>query len=849
MSLTVSLPLWDSKLIYYMSLTVSLPPLGLQTHILHVSHRLPPPSGTPNSHITCLSPSPFSSGTPNSHIACLPPSPFPLWDSKLIYYMSLTVSLPPLGLQTHILHVSHRLPSPLELQTHILHVSHRLPPSLGLQTHILHVSHRLPSPLELQTHILHVSRRLPFPLWDSKLIYYMSLTVSLSPLGLNSHITCLAYNNVRVVCLVCLVWFAGDEDFGVRIPARIRICPRKCSVTKVWAYSAGIAKLFKHVCTTGCIEVRRAAIHTSTSWSTAAENTTTNSKQHTSPTRNHVLHLLSVLCVAVLHPLVELVPFDLSPNNVIPNGETHSRSVDVFWGSDQCTATPQVQLSCQMLHGGHETYISGVTVLGIPAEMYLFGTQYWMSVTVEVFVNITMIFAYLPIFYTLQITSSYEYLKLRFNQSVCLLGSALFLLKLNDGSQRIRRYGNIYRVKRWLRVEIFQKHFSKTLSTPERAASRKMFSGETKFLEIVASLLTTQYGLRSLKSGVGLETIPSGYELSLTTSIEEEIILLPHPFRSSMLYIPVVIYIPALAFSQGLDKPKTMQRSYFELRPPMNYRTQVNCHSVNLSLDELWVMNKLFTATWNLHVHRSEAIVQARNGGLKAVVWSDTLQLILMFGGVIVVMILGTIKIGGPEVVFQRSEQSGRLEFFNLDLDPTVRHTFWSVTIGNYFSWLSSSAVNQAMVQRCLALPNIKKANYTIVILTIGIACIVSMSCYTGLLIYATFADCDPVSARLIRKADQLLPYYVMELSEHVPGLPGLFVAGVFSAALSTMSTGLNSMTGVIFEDLIRPMYKGPISESTASLIMKIVVVIIGTCCVGLVFLVDKLGTIVQVSR
>nr|CAD7200095.1 unnamed protein product [Timema douglasi] len=246
---------------------------------------------------------------------------------------------------------------------------------------------------------------------------------------------------------------------------------------------------------------------------------------------------------------------------------------------------------------------------------------------------------------------------------------------------------------------------------------------------------------------------------------------------------------------------------------------------------------------------RSSEAMYGVSGGLKAVVWSDTLQLILMFGGVIVVMILGTIKIGGPEVVFQRSEQSGRLEFFNLDLDPTVRHTFWSVTIGNYFSWLSSSAVNQAMVQRCLALPNMNKAKYTIVILTIGIACIVSMSCYTGLLIYATFADCDPVSARLIRKADQLLPYYVMELSEHVPGLPGLFVAGVFSAALSTMSTGLNSMTGVIFEDLIRPMYKGPISESTASLIMKIVVVIIGTCCVGLVFLVDKLGTIVQAVK
>lgn len=42
------------------------------------------------------------------------------------------------------------------------------------------------------------------------------------------------------------------------------------------------------------------------------------------------------------------------------------------------------------------------------------------------------------------------------------------------------------------------------------------------------------------------------------------------------------------------------------------------------------------------------------------------------------------------------------------------------------------------------------------------------------------------------------------------------------------MSTGLNSMTGVIFEDLIRPMFKKPISEARASFIMKIIVTVIG---------------------
>ena len=61
------------------------------------------------------------------------------------------------------------------------------------------------------------------------------------------------------------------------------------------------------------------------------------------------------------------------------------------------------------------------------------------------------------------------------------------------------------------------------------------------------------------------------------------------------------------------------------------------------------------------------------------------------------------------------------------------------------------------------------------------------------------------------------------------------------------MSTCLNSMTGVIFEDFIRPRLKRPISEARASFYMKVVVVIIGTITVVLASIVDKLGGIIQV--
>lgn len=69
-------------------------------------------------------------------------------------------------------------------------------------------------------------------------------------------------------------------------------------------------------------------------------------------------------------------------------------------------------------------------------------------------------------------------------------------------------------------------------------------------------------------------------------------------------------------------------------------------------------------------------------------------------------------------------------------------------------------------------------------IFAFGIIGLVSISCYTGLVIYAAFYDCDPVTTKVISKSDQLLPYFVMKITSHVPGLPGIFVSGVFSAAL-----------------------------------------------------------------
>jgi solute carrier family 5 (sodium-coupled monocarboxylate transporter), member 8/12 len=114
---------------------------------------------------------------------------------------------------------------------------------------------------------------------------------------------------------------------------------------------------------------------------------------------------------------------------------------------------------------------------------------------------------------------------------------------------------------------------------------------------------------------------------------------------------------------------------------------------------------------------------------------------------------------------------------------------------------------------------------------------------------------------------DQIVPFTVMDFAIQIPGFPGLFIAGVFSAALrwmfakielkkrnkpifSTMSTALNSLSGVILQEFIKPcLGERQLSEQAASNIMKLIVLIVGSFCTALIFFVDQLGGIIQVCH
>uniref|UniRef100_A0A3Q4N6Q9 Sodium-coupled monocarboxylate transporter 1-like n=1 Tax=Neolamprologus brichardi TaxID=32507 RepID=A0A3Q4N6Q9_NEOBR len=76
---------------------------------------------------------------------------------------------------------------------------------------------------------------------------------------------------------------------------------------------------------------------------------------------------------------------------------------------------------------------------------------------------------------------------------------------------------------------------------------------------------------------------------------------------------------------------------------------------------------------------------------------------------------------------------------------------------------------------------------------------------FSGLCLYSFYKDCDPWTAGKVSFSDQLLPYLVMDILKGYPGLPGLFLAAVYSGTLSTVSSIINTLAAVTLEDLIKP--------------------------------------------
>ncbi|XP_059145998.1 sodium-coupled monocarboxylate transporter 1-like isoform X2 [Physella acuta] len=237
-------------------------------------------------------------------------------------------------------------------------------------------------------------------------------------------------------------------------------------------------------------------------------------------------------------------------------------------------------------------------------------------------------------------------------------------------------------------------------------------------------------------------------------------------------------------------------------------------------------------------------------GGMKAVIWTDVFQSIIMIAGILAIVIQGTLKVGGMSRVWEINEEWGRIKFFNFDPNPMTRHTVWNLVIGTALAWMGTFGVNQASVQRYNSLATLRRAKMSVLLNILGVFIMLTLTCLSGIVVFAYYANqkCNPLGQKLIRNSNQLVPYFVMETLGY-PGVPGLFISCLFSGALSSVSSSLNALGAITWEDVLKPRYDHRLTEYQKTLVTKITVVIYGCLAVGVSFLAQQLeGTVLQAA-
>ncbi|XP_071161108.1 sodium-dependent multivitamin transporter-like [Mytilus edulis] len=242
------------------------------------------------------------------------------------------------------------------------------------------------------------------------------------------------------------------------------------------------------------------------------------------------------------------------------------------------------------------------------------------------------------------------------------------------------------------------------------------------------------------------------------------------------------------------------------------------------------------------------SVIYTSIGGIKAVIWTDVFQCLIMFMGIFAVLIKGTISAGGPKRVFDLNAENGRLYLFNFDTDPTVRHTFWGLVIGSCLRLISLS-FNQSTVQRISSMSTQAKARKVMFLTAPAFFVTLSLATLEGVVAYAYYTSirCDPLTSKRIQNPNQIIPYMVLDIFRNLPGMSGLFMASLFSASLSTMSSGLSSLSAMTVEDYIKPFHN--LSDKKLTAIAKLSVPFYGLLSVAVSFMIAEIpGPMSQIT-
>ncbi len=256
--------------------------------------------------------------------------------------------------------------------------------------------------------------------------------------------------------------------------------------------------------------------------------------------------------------------------------------------------------------------------------------------------------------------------------------------------------------------------------------------------------------------------------------------------------------------------------------------------TVMMGIDESWIPTIVLIAGL-------VAVVYTSMGGLTTVVTTDFIQFLLLFGGALLVIAHVTWRTGGfGWIPTEWAPHWDTQPVFSLD--PSVRLTLFGTILSSGCWGVATAGGDQTAIQRFMATRDAKSARFAYganLIVSIAVVTVLSIVGFALMSYYQTHSQLLPSGWDLAYRADDIFPYHISY--QLPPVISGLVVAAMFAAAMSSVDSGVNSITAVVMTDLVGRLRGTALAEGTRLRLSKGLAfgigafVVIGSSFIGLV--------------
>lgn len=338
------------------------------------------------------------------------------------------------------------------------------------------------------------------------------------------------------------------------------------------------------------------------------------------------------------------------------------------------------------------------------------------------------------------------------------------------------------------------------------------FSNDSRMLMTApASLLTLPIILLVLPFLVRLR-ITTVYEyLEQRFSVALRLIASALFLGTKFIYVGVVIYTPALLLSTSVGIPL---------------------------LPSILLMGCIATALTMM-------------GGMKAVMWSDAIQFVIMMLGIgvtlFVLMAPDGQGAGGATEYWKIADHAGRTRLWDFSFN-LQELTTWSIIVCMAMAGLGSTFSDQVMMQRYFAAGSSREVAKSYVMSSLVALPTVVLLYVLGILLYGFYGTGRHLIPEAIRaNGDKVLPFFV---STQLPtGLKGLVIAAIVAATLSTVSSVLNSLCTATMTDFYQRFRKSRPSGRSDVALSRWMTLGWGAFGTLLACYVDRLGMIIEQTQ